>query len=361
MCIAALTTLPTELITSLVVDYGCKELLCVSKRLYNIALELLHTRTLYSPKTPREESNTLSIIQSYLQFTQRLPHSPFAELVHHAHLNLHHFTGNTRFEECGEIANVAKSLPNLKTIDIVLETVKEGENVEKLIGSSRSVKDLSIYIHTLCNGAVDAIADAVLKRYPNLEVLHIHRPDFVTMPGFDKIAQEKFIERVNKVITSKHPLNLILMKNCMDAYRLSQKHHCYTTKTYVNYFHIYSRREGNFREEENKQIRLQHLKEFYPDSTPKLHVAGSGYGDYEFDQLNEDEYMMLSPKLKKYANIDSQARDDLREAIIARNEAQALYRSANIEEFIDMDDVDDYLDYCYDDRDSGRRGRRGHH
>ena len=359
MCIASLTTLPTELITSLVVDYGCRELLCVSKRLYNIALELLHTRALYSPKTPREESNTLSIIQSYLQFTQRLPNSPCAELVHHAHLNLHHFTGNTRFEECGEIANVIQSLRNLKTIDITLETVKEGENVEKLIGSSRSVKDLSIYIHTLCDGAVDAIADAVLKRYPNLQVLHIHRPDFVVMPGFDKVAQDKFVEHVNEVITLAHPLKLILVKNCMSVYPSS--HYRYTTKTLENYFHVYSRKEGEgtFEEEKSTTAKLQHLKEFYPECKQELHVAGSRYGDDDDDELNEFEYEMLSPKFQKYAHTDGHARDELRCAIAERNEAQALYRFADVEEIVGEDNVDAYLDYCYGGRKRGGRGRHG--
>lgn len=78
---ASLANLPTEIINILIKEYNCYILRCISKRLYSIAIDIIYTGKLYSPKTPTNNDSTLMSVQSYLQFLQRTPGMAYAEPI----------------------------------------------------------------------------------------------------------------------------------------------------------------------------------------------------------------------------------------------------------------------------------------
>lgn len=71
-----------------------------------------------------------------------LPSTAYGDAVERLTLNLDHFTGNVRFEECRELSNLIKVLPALNYLEVNLERLNKGENVGKLIGSSTRVREL---------------------------------------------------------------------------------------------------------------------------------------------------------------------------------------------------------------------------
>ncbi|TIA68113.1 hypothetical protein E3P92_01699 [Wallemia ichthyophaga] len=232
-----LATLPKELIMKLVDEYRCLELGLVNRRLRSIAIDSLLTHRLYSPKAPRDRSNTLSAVQSYLRFVQVVPNTIFGDSIESLFLNLNHFTGNVRFEECGEISELIKTLPALKSVKITLEKVNQEENLAKLVGSSKCAKELTIEINDIFDDVADVFAQCILKLYPSLEVLTIHRP--ADAPG---LAQDNLIESMNRALPDiqKTSLKKIVILNdfgTSNEMKIKETHH---------YLHIYKLSDGAF-------------------------------------------------------------------------------------------------------------------
>ncbi|TIA97591.1 hypothetical protein E3P96_03366 [Wallemia ichthyophaga] len=260
---ASLHAIPTELVKLLVEKHDCGVLRYVNKRLHGIAIASLHTHQLF----------ILSEVYAVLGSTA------YGDAVERLTLNLDHFTGNVRFEECRELSNLIKVLPALNYLEVNLERLNKGENVGKLIGSSTRVREL----------------------YPALETLRIYRPSFVKMPGFDKMAQDSFSCAVKGVVKESLNISLqtILIKNVEDTFHSEYKQ--VDANTYTVYLHVYTSANSAdvFTELTDIHEKVEYLREYYPTCRQRIDSAAPNDETNNHDPLTDSEYRLLSPRLQK--------------------------------------------------------------
>ncbi|TIB90919.1 hypothetical protein E3Q06_00026 [Wallemia mellicola] len=348
---ASLANLPTEIIHTLIKEHKCYSLRCISKRLYSIAIDIIYTGKLYSPKTPSSNDSTLMSVQSYLQFLQRTPGMAYAESIKELYLNLDHFTGNARFEECGEMSACIKTFPNLETVEITYERMFDEEDIPKLVGYSNSVKELTINIHKIDTQAIKPLVEAIVDQYPKLQILKVQRPSFVRQPGFDLSAQKSFITYLTNAAVSHKKLKTVLIKN----YRIDIQtgFNRITVKTNANYIHIYNKTKRGYEEKTHTKSKKVALRRYYPQCTDNVDTPSRE--SHTYDLLDDFFYESLCPKLQKYARTDVHARDNLRSLIVDEGRARSQYLHYDLEDYIDWNSVDSYFDYCYGGRNNYNR------
>ncbi|TIB92843.1 hypothetical protein E3Q19_01730 [Wallemia mellicola] len=313
---ATLETLPTELLSKIIVSYGAHELL---------------------PKTQKRvegHNQDHRNVRAYLNFISNMnPGSLYTNSIEEYHLNLNHFHDNIRLHECANLADFISYFPNLKKLVLTLKQLREPERVHTTIGSSISCLDLTINIGYIDDHSTNELATAILQQYPNLNTLRLHRPDLVSSPGLDLDRQKRFISAFNKHIENNPGANLckptaILFKNYRGSPSFSRFER-YETITNVNYIHIYkwNRKTGYTEATKSKS---NALRKYYPET------AGNQIGHprrrrFSNDPLRRLEIEMLSISTQRLAYRDKNIAAELRTLIVQREDENAYYRNFCVE------------------------------